>query len=291
MNQFAESSVAPALAAGSLFGYPLLGAIGEGAGSHIYLVRDPSTGRKLALKHVVRKSDKDVRFIDQLVNEWEVGSKIKHPGVRRLVAMKLERSLLRRIIAAGLVMELFEGESLERKFPSDPIEQIDTFIRTAEALAAMHSAGFIHCDLKPANILRKANGEVCVIDLGQACTIGAQKERIQGTPDFISPEQVKLLPLDGRTDIYNLGATMYACLAGQKMPTLYTIKKGENSFLVDAFVKSPRDHNASVPEPLSAFVMECVRTNRDRRPADMKAVIQRLQAIAHGISQSIARAK
>lgn len=284
MSSIASSTFSIAPQPSKLFGCEVVGTIGEGAGSQIYVVVDPATNKRMALKHVICKKDKDVRFADQMINEFKVASAIKHAGVRRVIDLKVERTLFRKIKSAMMLMELFNGEPLDQMLPRDDGSMIDMFVAVAQALGAMHAAGYIHCDLKPSNILRNSSGEIRVIDLGQACKIGEKKERIQGTPDYISPEQVKLQPLDERTDVFNLGATMYWCLCGQKLPTLFTVgNKGDNSFLVDQFIKAPHEHNSKVPESLSNFVMECCRTSRDRRPRDMKAVIQRLETIRHGI--------
>src|SRR5205823_1159523 len=129
--------------------------------------------------------------------------------------------------------------------------------------------GFVHCDLKPNNILLAPDGRVKVIDLGQACKVGTQKQRIQGTPDYISPEQVRREPVTQRTDVYNFGATLYWALTGRNFPTLFTLKRGENSFLVDSQIPTPQALNDEVPETLSNLAMECVRTNPAKRPADM----------------------
>lgn len=271
----------------ALFGYDVIRPLGEGAGSTIYIVRDPVSGKQVALKHVVRKTDKDGRFVDQLLNEYEVGRKITHPNLRKIIDVKLERTLLRKVLGAAVVMELVDGLPLDRRLPENHVDLVSCFVKVAEALGAMHKAGFVHCDLKPANILfNPVSGDVRVIDLGQACPIGTQKERIQGTPDYISPEQVKRQPVDGRTDVYNFGATLYWCLCGKTMPTLYTLEKGENSFLVDAFLKSPHEHNPLVPESLSHFVMECVRTNPTRRPQSMQAIAERLEVIQIGLQRA-----
>jgi eukaryotic-like serine/threonine-protein kinase len=121
---------------------------------------------------------------------------------------------------------------------------------------------------------------VKVIDLGQAARAGTVKKRVQGTPDYISPEQVKLQPVTTRTDVYNFGATLYWALTGRNLPTLFTLEKGENSFLVDDQMASPRDLNPQVPETLSNLVMECVKVNVAKRP-EMSDVIRRLEIIEH----------
>ncbi|HXE52554.1 MAG TPA: protein kinase, partial [Tepidisphaeraceae bacterium] len=106
---------------------------------------------------------------------------------------------------------------------------------------------------------------------------------IQGTPDFIAPEQVKCQAVTFKTDVFNFGATMYWALCGRKLPTLFTLKKSENSFLVDNQMASPRDINPMVPETLSNLVMECVRTNPAKRPEDMAELTRRLEIIEHTI--------
>jgi len=282
----------PAPGPTKLFGYDVVARLGEGAGSTIYAVRDPASGRRFALKHVTRKTDRDVRFVEQLLNEHAVGTKVSHPYLRRVIDLKLERSLLLRVTSAGLVMELFEGRPMDQLLPPSTVDLLDAFGKVADALGAMHAQRYVHCDLKPANVLRdERTGDVRLIDLGQACPIGTKKARVQGTPDYISPEQVRRQPVDERTDVYNFGATLYWCLCGQRMPTLFTLQKGENSFLVDTFIKSPRDHNPSVPEPLSGFVMECCRTNAEKRPPNMRVIQQRLGILRHGIKTGMQKSE
>jgi eukaryotic-like serine/threonine-protein kinase len=267
----------------SIFGYDVVDFIGEGAASFIYAVTDPTSRQLYALKHVVRKTDKDARFIEQLEAEFEVGAKAIHPNLRRVFDLKMNRTLLRKVNEAVLLMELFDGVPLENSLPRQLPALIQVFIDTGKGMEALHKLGYVHCDLKPNNILINNASQVKVIDLGQACLNGTTKKRIQGTPDYISPEQVKLLPVSFRTDIYNFGATMYWALCGRKMPTLFNIKRGENSILSDDLISTPRQLNPLLPESLSNFVMECTRTNPQKRPADMAEVVRRLEIIQHSV--------
>jgi len=264
-----------------IFGYDVVDLLGHGAGSTIYVVTDPTSRQLRALKHVVRKTDRDVRFITQLEDEFLVGKRVSHVSLRKVVDLKLEKTFMRKVLSAALVMEMFDGKPLVRL---NFIDAAIVFSHVASALSAMHAAGFVHCDLKPANILQSASGEVRVIDLGQACPIGTIKERIQGTPDFIAPEQVKRHAVDQRTDAYNFGATLYTVLTGHNIPTLINLDKGANSFLSDALIKTPTELCPHIPEPLSQLVMECVRVNAAKRPSDLGQVGQRLQIIAQKFS-------
>jgi serine/threonine protein kinase len=266
-----------------LFGYDVVDFLGEGAGSRIYVVSNPANNQLYALKYVVRKEEKDIRFVEQLEAEHEVSSKFRHPGLRRAYDLKINRTVLRRVTDAALVLELFDGAPLETNPPQRTSEMVAVFARTAEALAALHAMGYVHCDLKPNNILIGPAGDVKVIDFGQACKVGTVKERIQGTPDYIAPEQVKCEPCTHRTDVFNFGATMYWGLTGRKIPTLFTIKRSENSFLVDSEIATPREVNPRVSEPLSQLVMDCVRTRPEKRPGEMGELARRLDVMHHAI--------
>jgi len=265
-----------------LLHYDVLERLGEGARSTIYKVRDPSTGRELALKHVVRADPKDLRFIEQMETEFEISKQFTHPNLRRSYDLKLVKTMLLKVSEAFLVMELVDGKPLEVSTPRDMMEIIDTFIAAAQGLRAMHQMGYAHCDIKPNNILRNERGEVKVIDFGQSCKIGTVKERIQGTPDYIAPEQVSRRPISVQTDVFNLGATLYWALTMKVIPTLYTVqKKGEHSFLLDSKIDTPMDLNPRVPLAVSNLVMECVATRPAKRPADMDQMINRLELGKH----------
>jgi serine/threonine protein kinase len=267
----------------SLFGYDVVDRLGEGAGSSVYAVTRPGSSKKYALKHVQRKVDKDVRFIEQLENEFAVSQHFAHPGLRRSVDVKVLRNLLRRPTEAALVMEMFDGIPLDGRDRDNVGATVDVFIQVAEALASLNDKGYVHCDLKPNNILVDTTGLAKVIDFGQACPVGTTKPRIQGTPDFIAPEQVKCSPVTIKTDVFNFGATLYWALCGRHLPTLFTVKKAENSFLFDDVMATPISICPKVPEPLSNLVMECVKTNPAKRPKDLREVAHRLEVIRYGM--------
>ncbi|HEY1685332.1 MAG TPA: serine/threonine-protein kinase [Tepidisphaeraceae bacterium] len=269
-----------------LLNYEVIERLGEGARSTIYAVIDPTTGRKFALKHVLREGAKDLRFIEQMEQEFDISKRFTHPNLRRSIELKVNKTLLMKVTEAYLLMEYFEGKALDVRLPPNMITTIDTFILAANGLKAMHDMGYVHCDIKPNNILRNDDGTVKVIDFGQSCTIGTVKERIQGTPDFIAPEQVERRPVTVQTDVFNLGATLYWALTGKHIPTLYTVnKKGENSFLLDTRINTPMDLNPKVPLPISNLVMDCIATKAAKRPADMEQVVTRLELGKHVLTR------
>ena len=134
--------------------------------------------------------------------------------------------------------------------------------------------------MKPNNIIRMSDGTVKIIDLGQACAIGTKKERIQGTPDYIAPEQVHRREITPATDIYNLGATMYWVLTKKNIPTAMS---GKGDSLVEgldgAMIARPKpahEINGKVPPALSELINDCVEPEPENRPATMDAVMERL---------------
>lgn len=271
-----------------LLHYEVIEALGEGARSQIYAVRDPNTRQIFALKHVVRSDAKDIRFIEQMETEFELCRQFTHPNLRRAFDLKIHKTMLLKVSEAYMVMEYVEGKALDVKLPPTMMEVIDTFIQVAQGMRAMHQMGYAHCDMKPNNILLTPQGIAKVIDYGQSCKIGTIKERIQGTPDFIAPEQVARRPVTVQTDVFNLGATLYWCLTGRHIPTLYTVnKKGENSFLLDSTIDTPVDLNRRVPLAVSNLVMECISTKPAKRPSDMDQVISRLELGKHILQKAV----
>src|SRR5689334_18609227 len=105
-----------------IFDYEIIDCIGQGAGSLIYVVSHEQTQQLYALKHVLKRDEKDGRFIDQLENEYEICRQFTHPALRRAIAMQDDRTMFRKPNQAALVMELFDGESLEGRSRGDVLE-------------------------------------------------------------------------------------------------------------------------------------------------------------------------
>ena len=132
-----------------LLNFDVLERLGEGARSTIYAVQDPLTRQTFALKHVIRTDPKDIRFIEQMENEFAISKQFTHPNLRRSYDLKINKSMLLKVNEAFLIMELFVGKALDVFLPVGLVEIIDAFIQTAHGLKAMHVMGYAHCDIKP----------------------------------------------------------------------------------------------------------------------------------------------
>ena len=144
----------------------------------------------------------------------------------------------------------------------------------------MHKAGYVHADIKPNNIMITGDNHVKIIDFGQSCPIGTVKERIQGTPDYIAPEQVQRRSIIPQTDVFNLGATMYWLLTQKHVPTLIPKGNAGISLRTEDACKPPIELNPDVPPALSSLVMDCIHTDAPQRPDNMALVSDRLDIAA-----------
>ena len=263
-------------------GYKVLAEIGQGAASVIYLCQDPKTKQIWAVKHVVKENPKDQRFLDQAEGEHLIASKVDSPYIRRSIKLIKRKQKLLSVKELWLVMELVDGASLDREPPTSFEDAAHIFEQVAKGLADMHALGFVHADMKPNNIIINDQKEAKVIDLGQSCKVGTVKERIQGTPDYIAPEQVHRRAITEKTDIYNLGATMYWALTGQNIPTALAKSDSLLGSKDDDLIEKPkptRELNPSVPEMFDQLVMQCVEVDPDDRPPSMETVADRLNLI------------
>ncbi|HOL32791.1 MAG TPA: serine/threonine-protein kinase [Anaerohalosphaeraceae bacterium] len=264
-------------------GYTILRRLGTGARSTIYLAVQEDSKTTVAIKRAILESPEDTRIFEQMETEYKVSRQIDHPYIRKCYDIIRNRKLLR-TNELILIMEYFEGQNLEDQQRLSMGDVLLVFRMVAIALNAMHEKGYVHCDIKPNNILFSPKGGIKIIDLGQSCRLGEIKKRIQGTPDYIAPEQVRREHLSHRTDIFNLGATMYWALTGRNVPTLIP-KKNEMGIAIDetASFKSPNELYRKIPKTLSDLVMECVQEKPADRPSNMSEIIDRLDVMIREI--------
>ncbi len=235
------------------------------------------TASRYALKQTIKLKTHDQRFVEQAVNEHAIASQFNHPSLRRSYKLIRRRALMR-TTQIVLVMELVEGQTLAVSRPDDIKGLIEIFKATAQGLGYMHAAGYVHADLKPINIMITTTGAVKIIDFGQSCPIGTAKEHIQGTLDYMAPEQVKRAPIGVTTDAYNLGATMFWCVTGHHVPRGTRKRSGAKALrgVGKAEVPDPCQFNKAAPVSLGVLILDCLRREPQRRPSSMDQIIARL---------------
>jgi serine/threonine-protein kinase len=190
---------------------------------------DLRNGREVAIKVPHPEMEADPVLYDRFLREQAIGVALDHPGVMKVFEDAQRSSLY-------MVMEWVPGRLLRQvlgahgKFPIERALRITTAI--ADALDYIHSQGVVHRDLKPENIMIDEEDRIKLIDFGIAGKEGSRRltfaklSQVMGTPDYISPEQVKGRRGDGRSDIYSLGAMLYEMLTGQPPFT------GDNPFAI-----------------------------------------------------------
>jgi len=270
-------------------GFTIKGRIGAGARSLIYEAIDDYDNTPVALKRVIFEKPEDSRVFEQVETEFKTAQHIDSPYVRKCFKLRKIRRMLR-VREMLLSMELFDGVTLEDHPNLSLIDVLLVFRMVANGLNAMHQRGYIHCDIKPNNILLNKSGSIKIIDLGQSCKIGTIKRRIQGTPDYIAPEQVRRNPLGPKTDVFNLGATMYWSLTGKNVPTLIP-KKDTLDVWIRQPLRAPHELHRLIPETVSNLVMDCVKEDPAERPRNMVEIGSRLDILIHGILSGTLKTK
>lgn len=235
----------------------------------IFRGTDLRTGRPVAIKVPHPEMESDPAFFDRFHREQEIGKKLDHPGVMK-VMVEDGRSRV------YMVMEWVEGRLLrqilneQRQLPSE--RAVGIALKICAALEYIHSQGVVHRDLKPENVMIDAEGNIKLIDFGIAAHIGARRltfakfTQTMGTPDYISPEQVKGKRGDARSDIYALGVMLYEMLTG-KVP--FT---GPNAFIImnDRLLNNPIPPREIDPT-LSPQLQEIIYRALERDPKNRYA--------------------
>lgn len=259
-------------------GYTVVGELGRGAGSTIYKVREDVSGKLLAVKCVFRKSRDDLRYVRQVENEYAIGSHLNHPHLVQIYALQRRKRLFR-YRQWNLIMEWVEGVSLASNTDYLPEKLIDFFTQSARGLEYMHQRGVIHGDIKPSNILVPASHLVKIVDFGLAGPAGVPRARVQGTLDFIAPEQVQKLPLTEQTDIYNLGASFYTVFSGRRIPAPTVDDEGSMGMPIrDRLI--PMDRlRPDLPPELSDIVSACCQWQPEERIQSMAKLVERLESV------------
>lgn len=200
--------------------YRIEDAIGRGGMGVVYRAVDQRLGRKVALKVIAPEQAGDEAFRKRFIAESKAAASIDHPNVLPVYEAGEEDGVL--YLAARLVEGSDLGELIESEGPLDPERAIDLVAQVGAALDTAHAHGLVHRDVKPANVLvtpaAPAHGEHCYLtDFGLAKRGGSASGltatgQFVGTLDYVAPEQIQDQDVDGRTDVYALGAMLFECL-------------------------------------------------------------------------------
>ncbi|MCL2304207.1 MAG: protein kinase [Planctomycetaceae bacterium] len=203
--------------------YKILGLLGAGGMSTVYLAEHTLMQRRVAIKVLPKERLKKAAYLDHFVREAQVIATLDHPNIIRAYDIDREDDI------HYIVMEFFEGVNLQKKVETEgplAVPDIVLYIRqAAEALAYAHKVGIVHRDVKPGNLLVNAKNQVKLLDLGLAMidqrlysgnlSSSLQEASILGTADYLAPEQaINSQNIDSRADIYALGGVLYFCLTG-----------------------------------------------------------------------------
>jgi serine/threonine-protein kinase len=267
------------MAAIQVKGYQLIELTGRGASSEVYKARQLSSGSVVAVKVVRRGSADFDRHCRQISNEYRVAHGFTHPNLVRLYELVTARILLWPTQLA-LAMEYVEGEPLTgRKLTADEI--VACYLQLADALSYMHGHGYIHLDMKPHNIMLTPVGEAKIVDFGLCTRKGRYNPRVQGTPDFMAPEQISKGWVDERTDIYNLGATVFHIITGRPVLMTRTTRQNGNGNGMHVVTSNTfQSLEVEIPDELQSLILQSCRHAPAERPASMKRVIEQLERIA-----------
>jgi serine/threonine protein kinase len=254
--------------------FQVLGTLGSGAHSTILHVRRSADGRNYALKVVPIHDKEDHKFLEQAQHEFRVAGMLKHKNLIAVYALETEKDWLFRVRKAHLLIEYVNGKTLDA-CPAIPLTKlVQVFQRVADGLVHMHRRKVFHADLKPNNIMLSRCGDVKIIDYGLATIQGESKHRIQGTPEYMAPEQVKHRMVNERTDIYNFGATMYRMTTFRLPPS--TVQQ-EGGLPIEAktfarLLKPVQECNAQAPPALCDLIHRCLAFKAAERPERMSEV-------------------
>ena len=278
---------------GQIPGYKILGKLGSGAMAVVYKAQQLSLDRTVAIKVLPNKFVGKSNYVERFYKEGRLAEKLNHNNIVQAYDVGEAKGLY------YFVMEYVQGKSIYDDIAKGKIfkedEALEIMIQLAKALEHAHAQGLIHRDIKPKNVMITSNGVVKLADLGLARTTddseaaNAEKGKAFGTPFYIAPEQIRgEVDIDGRADIYGLGATLYHMVTGRvpfKAPTPSEVMK---KHLTEPL--TPPDHiNTSLSSGFCEIIETMLAKNRNERYANPSDLLQDLKAVRNGMQPIFAK--
>ena len=271
----------------SLGQYKLLKKIGEGGMGIVYLAEDTVVGRKVALKVLPKRRASDAEFLTRFKREAKSTGKLNHENIVTAFTIGEEKGF------NYYVMEYCDGEPLDKLLSRDHVLSWDKAtgiaIQVARGLQHAHEHGILHRDIKPGNIFITTAGVAKILDMGLSKNMADQDAGFNtasgmalGTPHYISPEQARGdRIIDGRTDIYSLGATLYNLVTGEtpfEGPTAAVIMMKH----LNESLPNPQDIRDDIPEGLCQTIQKMMAKEPEDRYRNCGELLADLELIAAG---------
>lgn len=276
-------------------GYQVIEKLGAGAMATVYLAKQLSLDRLVAVKILPKKFSKNPQFIERFYAEGRAAAKLNHPNIVQAIDVGNHGEY------HYFVMEYVEGHTVyddivkRSVYPED--EAIKVILETSRALEHAHSKGFIHRDVKPKNIMITKGGITKLADMGLARAVSdreaaeAEQGKAFGTPYYISPEQIRgEMDIDFRADIYSLGCTFYHMVTGRVPFDGANPSAVMHKHLKDEVV--PPDHlNPQLSAGIGEVIEVCMAKDRNKRYSTTSDLIADLEALTKGEPPLQARQK
>jgi eukaryotic-like serine/threonine-protein kinase len=274
--------------------YEIIRQLGAGGMGEVYLARDTKLGRQVAIKLVKAESLSDEQARKRLVREARAAATLDHPNICVVHEVGEENN------HTFVVMQYVEGETLASRIRAksfDLAELLDLAMQIADALAEAHSKGIVHRDIKPQNIIINRKGQVKVLDFGLAKVVRdpelsenlSQTESlmttpglIMGTVQYMSPEQAKGEPLDGRSDIFSLGIMLYE-MATRRQPFTTDNVIGTISSILMAEPPPLTRFKADAPAALQSIVSKALAKDKQKRYQTARELLDDLKSLRQDI--------
>jgi eukaryotic-like serine/threonine-protein kinase len=275
--------------------YQILRKLGEGGMSYVYQAQEVDTGRPVAVKILIPRLSRDPGSVERLRREATIATRLNHPNVCPI--LRLGETSDRLIY---LVMPFLEGEALSehetRRGPFPPSEGIPLLVQMCYGLAHAHELHIVHRDLKPENVMLVPDPEApngfraVVMDFGLAKERRAGPDVVKltatgivlGTPEFMSPEQIRGKQLDGRSDIYALGVLAFELFTGQ-LP--FTGKSAQET-MIARLRGAPlrlREVRADLPAKLETVISKALSVDPADRYGSMTELAFALESTTTGV--------